>query len=224
MALVRGSALVDGISGAIAGAVFVQGRGGAYVSARPPRTNRQTGKQLAARLGMQRSLARWDALTDAQRGAWALLGARIPRRDRLGRQSTYSGRSLFLRQNSSNGRIRLALQNDPPSLGLVIGLERATITCVSGVITLRIFRQGGTGSGWLMVKGARSHSSSGYSYKSPTVFYATSFSSNAVLDISAIFAANFGAPGVGELIMVEVSTRFDNCLWGAAVVAKTKAV
>lgn len=224
MALFRPSAIVQNISGAVGGVVFVNGRGGPYVSTRGIKREAVTRRQQLARNGLQRAIVRWSEITDAQRLAWSLLAARTPRIDRLGRTTVYTGRQLFLRHNGFNGRLTLAMQDDPPSLGVSIAFERCTVTVVSGVFTLRCFRQGGTGSGRAAVYGARSHSTAAAPSNYFAQFFNFTFSTNAVVNPTTAFSFVFGAPQLGEYVKLRVATRFDNCLWSDGVVCTTKAV
>jgi hypothetical protein len=153
-----------------------------------------------------------------------LLGKRTPRVDRVGVQKLYSGRALYMHQNMINSRVSLALQAEPPSLGVSTAFDRVTISCISGVVTLRCFRAGNTGTGWAIAYCARAHASSGWSAKVFRLVIGFQFTTNQVVNISPQFYLNLGAPVVGELIAVRVRTRFDNCLWSSEVEANAQAV
>jgi len=95
MALVN-SGLVGELSGSIGGLEFAQAKGSNVAKQRKTRRPRFTPARLVAWEFHRVQIARWRALTDAQRTAWNTAAQQRPRPDRFGVDRQLSGFQLFL--------------------------------------------------------------------------------------------------------------------------------
>lgn len=212
MALFRPGVLAQSVSGAIAGVVFAQGKGGAYVKARGPKTVARTTVTGQNRGRFLQIVQAWDLMLPAKRQLWVALGARTYRVDRLGTPKTWGGRALFLSEGMIKIRVGMAVVPDPPVKGVRVPFAAFTVTYTGGVLTLRGTRPAGFTAGNAIFYGCRSMSLGGFSAKSPQVFLRSPFSSNLVVNATSFFAGKFGTPAVGEWILIRCVVIFDDCL------------
>lgn len=213
MALFRGSALVQSISGALGGAVFVQGAAGHYVKARGVKCTPTVLSDRYARAGFSLAVQAWKGLSDAQRKAWGILGARTYRTDRLGVQKTYSGRALFMSQALTTGRVHLPPVLDAPGLGTRQFFASFSASFTSVALTCSYVAQPFSGTGWVITYGVRAFSKGGFSRKQYIVLDARTFGASGTYDITSNFEIHMGKPILDEFYGLRVSTRYPGSLW-----------
>lgn len=101
MALIK-SATFTQISGSVGGATYAHNKGGTYMRSRGGMTNPNSTKQQKARAALNTAIQAWNALTAAQRAAWAAYASATPTVNALGDSIQLSGQNMFARQYSPN--------------------------------------------------------------------------------------------------------------------------
>lgn len=135
MALIKTGIGIAQISGSIAGTVFSHNRYGAYIRNRSIPVNPNSPAQQAVRADLAYLVAQWhDALSAAQRNAWAVYAAAINFTNALGDTIKLTGFNHFIRSNVSimncaldwvpDGPVDLLLPGTDPDF--VITLSEAT--------------------------------------------------------------------------------------------------
>lgn len=114
MAICHTGPIISGISGAVGGVIFRQGRRGISVGSRPIKLRRGTPKQLAARAQFQRAVQAWNDLTSTERVRWLYAASQLPFTDRLGLGRPRDGRSLFIQDFLFRGYAPLTLARPTP--------------------------------------------------------------------------------------------------------------
>lgn len=95
------SALVATGSGSIGGLTASHNKGGQYVRRRAIPTNPQSSQQVAVRNALATLASRWgDVLTPAERAAWDVYAANVPKIDTLGNSINLSGMQWYVACNT----------------------------------------------------------------------------------------------------------------------------
>lgn len=123
MALIRPSGLVNTISGAIGGQVFVAGKGAPIVRNRPQRKEqiqkiRTLGTESTA-TALSNIVRLWRAQTDLVKNSWNNLAKQRPHTNRVGLQRTISGFQLFIQFQMMMVTFSQTIPQALPTLGKI---------------------------------------------------------------------------------------------------------
>lgn len=99
MALVKFSALVADVSGAIGGVIFSRNRSGATVRNKTVPTSPITAASSAVKAAFGFLSALWRSLSEAQRQSWQNAVENFPYSNKLGEARLYSGQQLYMKLN-----------------------------------------------------------------------------------------------------------------------------
>ena len=99
MAIVRTSAIVGAISGALGDSVFRNGRAGLISAKRPAIRARASAAQMLQRAALQQLHGAWNNMSNDQRAAWAAAARSISWPNRLGVSRSPSAWNLFVTVN-----------------------------------------------------------------------------------------------------------------------------
>lgn len=122
------SALITQASGSVGGMTASRNRGGMYLRSRAIPTDPNTFSQQIARALLGFISNAWAGLTDAQREAWALYAANVPKIDALGDSISLSGQQWFVACNTVRLRAGKPVVEDGPTTYTRAGLTPPVIT------------------------------------------------------------------------------------------------
>lgn len=133
MALIKGSALVDAISGSVGGTTFATTKFGGIARSRPRMVRHTSPRALRASAAVQQVMQEWIDLAPLEQAAWNTAAASTPFTNRLGISRPMSGMHLALWTN-----VPAAYENEP----ILWNAPRGSITPTPGPPTIH-FRVGG---------------------------------------------------------------------------------
>ena len=103
------------LRGSMAGMTASRNKGGNYLRARATPINPDSTAQIQARQAFANAVQAWDALSDAQRTAWAGYAAETPVVDKLGQDIHHSGRAWYIAQYAFLERVGATPASDAPN-------------------------------------------------------------------------------------------------------------
>jgi hypothetical protein len=172
--------------------------------------NPRTDKQLVVR-DLFSQEARWfDALTDAQQDAWNVAAAGYQSRPSLGQSGPLTGLQLFIRVNCKLGLLGQDPVDAPPSAPQFPDLapQSLVITNTGGVVAVKLTCQGDPGENTVLRASPPQHSAVRACRNYRIIGTCPAPVANAA-DITALYAAEFGAVPVGMRLFVRASTMVD---------------
>lgn len=113
MAIFRPGAIVGGVSGAVGGAEFLSGRGGAIIRKRQAKRSQKTLAMTNQQAVYQRAVGAWRALSDDNRTLWIQLAKQITTANRLGLHRNLTGFQSFMRSAIPSIHVRGTTPNFP---------------------------------------------------------------------------------------------------------------
>jgi len=125
------SALVTQISGSVGGMTGSHNRGGMYFRSRAIPTNPNTAAQITARANLSTLAGFWGALSDAQREAWNLYAANVPKINALGDSIYLSGQQWFIAMNTVRVRAGGSLVYAAPTTFAMAAMTLPTLDSAS---------------------------------------------------------------------------------------------
>lgn len=114
MALIKPSAIVQGISGSIGGQTFVNAKTGLVARPRPYRRAASSEKALIQQSYFSNVSRRWRQITEQQRDSWRSLATDFPQTNRIGQTSPWTGYTLYVKVTMNRLRATGSLFDSPP--------------------------------------------------------------------------------------------------------------
>ena len=203
-----GAAVVDG-RGKLNGWVFAKNRGGAYARVKVTPVNPQTAKQMTVRARLASLATAWRGLTEAQRDSWREFAQDHPYNDIFGDVRTLTGLQMYEKVNLNLLAAGVATIDDPV---LFEGVPGAFVTTMSvdastGAVSFDFDIFGGAvyTDQTLIVQATR-NLSAGKNFFKPEFRQIAALLNPASgpTDVSAAYAAVFGAPVDGQKVALRV--------------------
>lgn len=127
------SALIGRLSRSAGSTTAGHNRFGSYLRNRVIPTNPQTSFQMAVRDALATFSQQWRELTEAQRLAWAALGAQITRTDSLGETYTLTGQQAFNLVNRNLATTGVANVTDAPLFNPPANLSTMSLSAINAI-------------------------------------------------------------------------------------------
>ena len=195
----------DPTSGSIGSQTYLIGRNGQIVRTRAIPANPKTPAQQTARADFTTASKRWDSLTDDQRAAWRTAASDVMSKTRLGMNGKLTGNQYYVQVNAALAALGAPSVNVPPAAPEFtdIPVSGLTITNSSGTIAINLDTTDSPpdGTEWLSFKPVKPGVN-----RTPQLLLMGvlgSPSSNKV-NLTADYAARFGAPTAGQRLFVGV--------------------
>lgn len=216
MAIIKYGGVVAQATGRMGGMTLVQGKGAKVVRMRPHSTPaKRRGGTGYAHLISQVNTA-WKSITASQRRDWEALALDAPRRNRLGEERNITGRQLFLSENLVRARAGVTLFTGVPRYrDTGIGALTALVFYEGGPYTIGYtppIGGGGYLAGYLVVRGDRACSKSGFRAKAIKYVGAYRFTAADTIDCEPEWTAAMGAMVSDEIYAIELQYLPDNGL------------
>lgn len=192
-------------SGSYAGVTSSHNRAGQYVRNRRTPTNTPTARRTAIRTAFGAGSSGYSSITDAQRAAWAAAADAHPITDRLGSSITLTGHQLYVAVNTQLVNCGASSVAVPPSSFAVFSVSGTTaVFSVASGFTLTPVTTGGATDHMLIA--FTKPTSAGRSFPPAFSQYAR-LAGNAITEevTTAVYAAIFGAPVIGQKVFVKVT-------------------
>lgn len=209
MAKIRGGALVGQVSGSVGSNTFAHNRYGAYVRNRVVPVKSVTSYAMQAKAWLGQASQGWQALTDAQKGAWRSWAETNPITDTLGDKQVLTGHAAYVQINRRRLQDAAALLSVPPQAAAPVPLATLSLTADIGAGNFEIaYTATPAPAGTKLWVWAAVVDSPGISYvKNLLKLVQISAAAQASpLDIEAAVTARFGSMAVGQKVVVEAAT------------------
>lgn len=207
-ALVKFTAIVDGLSGKIAGTVFARNKGGAYARGKGNPTNPQTAAQSAVRSRFAQIAQAWRGLTNDQRKAWDASTDDYPYNNRMGDSKHLSGSGLHQKLNLNRASVELAniaLPSLPKALELPLSFSVAADATAGTARIAANFAGAPTGSTMFAVYATEPSSAGRKNLKTRLRKIAVQDSDDLDgVDLLPAYTAKFGALVIGANVAFEL--------------------
>jgi hypothetical protein len=172
--------------------------------------NPQTPAQMNIRAIMTRVAAGWRALTEAQRAAWTAVASGVQSASRLGTSGPLTGSQLFNKINCSLSIFGQAQVDTPPARPQFAALAPTglVITNTADVIALKLTCAGEPGDSTI-VRGSAPISQGRSKCGDFRVLGMCPAAAQGAADITSLYVARYGVPGVGDKVFVRVNQIVD---------------
>lgn len=194
-------------SGSIAGTVFSHNRAGQYTrNRRAPVQPIGTGRRAFVRANLGLASGSWSSMSSPQQAAWISFAAAYPVTDSLGQSITLTGQQMFVRINASLLNLGQNISTTPPTTNVVPDVSdlAAAFSIATG---LSVTFTGGDPSDFVAV-GLSAPLSGGTRFNK--TFWQplggagwTAADSSPWTLTTAIYAAQFGVPTIGQRVFVK---------------------
>jgi len=205
MAKIKFGMMMTDASGKLGGQVFAKNRGGNYVRTKGIPTNPQTTFQTAVRALFASISSGWSALTDAQRASWNTAVSSFARTDVFGDLRNPSGKALYQRLNQNLALTGQAQLTVAPSTAEIPNVQIVSVLGDVSSETLNIDTSGDS-TGFEVAVYATPRLSQGTSFVKNDLRQITTIEGTGLanLDAYAAYVARFGAPVVGDNIVLGI--------------------
>jgi len=172
--------------------------------------NPRTASQLAVRDILQQQARRFDSLTAAQQDAWNVAASGYQSRPTLGQSGPLTGLQLFTKINCTLAQLGQAPVDAPPQNPVFPDLapQALVITNVGGVIALKLTCPTDPGDGTVLRASKPQHSGIRACRDYRVVGVCPAPVAGAA-DITGLYTAKFGVPGVNTRVFVQASVMVD---------------
>lgn len=200
--------LGDPRSGSYQGMTASRNRFGQYMRTRAAPVQPRTTFQLNQRARMVTNAANWRTLTNAQRYAWATLGASISRTDALGQTYTLNGFMAFCSVNNNKLDAGDAAITDPTGVLTPADLTTVTVTLTAAAFSVA-YTATPLAAGTRIFAWVSPQKSAGITFNGDYRLLSVSAAAAASpLVLTALYTARFGIPVVGQRIFMSFETYF----------------
>lgn len=201
------------------GIIYSKNAYGNYIKTKVSPTNPQTSYQTTVRARMQALSNAWKDLTQTQKDNWKTLGDQVPRVNRFGDVTTYTGFSLYIKLNLNLLAAGQSTISAAPSVPTIPEITFSAFTAESGTESLTV----------AMTPSLASSGQGIISYVTPQIFTGRSFVKNlrrfvqfsseptTSINMLTAWGARFGALTTGAKLfgawkVVDEATGFEGAL------------
>jgi hypothetical protein len=195
-------------SGKSGTSVSVQGRYGQFrrqlVIPKDPRTR----DQVRVRLSLGRISARWNSLTEEQRGLWIAFAGSTRSRPRLGKSGRLTGQQLFVKINCTLASIGEPLVDVPPERPQFAAnpVGSLSITNTRGAVALRLSVSKTPGA-YIIVRGAAPCSQGVSFVRHFRILGRLPAPAAGASDITDMYVERFGVPRPGSRVFIHTNQQ-----------------
>jgi hypothetical protein len=197
-------------SGKLGLTVTFQGRTGLLRRTLVTPSNPKTSPQMAVRTTLATMAAGYDQLSEAQQQSWITAAANFKSRSRLGQNGPLTGLQLYTKINCARAAIGAASVTTPPAAPAFTGSKVASfaVSNTDGVIKLELNTTDTPPDGTMLWAGPPQKS--GVRRAPGMVLLGTlDPPTGNKVDITAAYAARFGAPAVNSRVFVAVQQNIN---------------
>jgi len=218
MAIVRPSALVGAISGALGSSVFVQSKRGTVVRQRGRKLHK-AGIHLSLTRKQQQGLSQcWQSLDAAERLSWRRVAEQMNRTSRVGEASPMTGFQAYLQfWSTSTSRLTAAGGYVPLAVRTPTELLLIAYFSASGTYAVNAVSGGATGTVPLAFYGARQFRSSPGWTPNRWMMLGGFLRADLPEDITAAFKGRLGALAVGEYYWLGMRSKMSKAMWSSMI-------
>jgi len=172
--------------------------------------NPRTAAQMTVRDNLSRVAARWRKLTESQRLEWIAAASAVKSTTRLGQNGNLSGFQLFAKINCALAQFGQDQMDTPPARPEFPDLapQGLVITNTADVVALKLTCPGNPGQNTI-VRGSKPLSQGIGVCKDFRILGTCPAPAAGVSDITALYTARYGVPGVGTKVYVQVNQVVD---------------
>lgn len=200
MAKVKYSALVSDMRNKLNGSVLSKNRAGNYIRNKTTPVNPQTASQQANRQLLGSFSSMWGGLTEGQRASWRGAVASFPYTDIFGDRKELDGKSLMIKLNMNLANAgQPPIQTAPSSVAVPVLAITANDALDDGTVSFSINSATVPAGFSLLVYATPLVGGGVYFVKNKYRLLGAFTAAASDVDITAAYAAKFGAPGASDL-------------------------
>jgi len=131
-------AIIGDFSGSLGSTTFSHNKGGAYLKNKSIPTNQQSPAQIAVRATLANLSSAWRALLAAERTAWDVFSASIPKSGPFGLPKYLTGHQMFISCNQNLNKVTAANISTPGSVPSITSEASVNVNAAGGAGTMTL--------------------------------------------------------------------------------------